>query len=113
MREILEGAAAIVAMSLYLIPSIEADARGHRNAFAITMVNVLLGWTIVGWFAARAWAHSRSDERLPRTVKRIRSAAGRATGQKILQHAQYRALMKPRAASGAIMEQRDVKRRYS
>ena len=110
MREIFEGAAVIAAMSLYLIPSIEADARGHRDAFAITMVNVLLGWTIVGWFAARAWAHSRRDERPLGALKRIRRAAGRATSQKILQHAQSRAAMESRAASGATAGRRDLKR---
>lgn len=112
MREIFEGAAVIAAMSLYLIPSIEADARGHRDAFAITLVNVLLGWTIVGWFAARAWAHSVHDERRPGAVRRNRYAAGRATSQKILQHAQSRAAMELRAASGATAR-RGLKRSYS
>ncbi|MFD1554237.1 superinfection immunity protein [Paraburkholderia silviterrae] len=109
MKEILEGAAVIAAMSLYLIPSIEADARGHHDAFAITLVNVLLGWTVVGWFAARAWAHSRREERLLRAPKRIQRAAGRVTSQKIVQHAQWRAAMEARSMVG----QRDVKRCYS
>jgi hypothetical protein len=109
MVQILEGAAVIAALSLYLIPSIEADSRGHRDAFAITMVNVLLGWTIVGWFAARAWAHSRRDERLLlRAAKRVRSAAGRLTTQKIVQHAKLRAALE----SHAKAEQRGATRLY-
>jgi hypothetical protein len=91
MLQILEGAAIIAALSLYLIPSIEADAREHKDAFAITLVNILLGWTVVGWFAARAWAHSRHDIRLlPRSLKRTRRAAGFVTSEKLLQHAKLR-----------------------
>jgi hypothetical protein len=91
MQQILEGAVIIAGISLYLIPSIEADARGHSDAFAITLVNILLGWTLVGWFAARAWARSRNDARLmARAAKRIRSAAGHVTTQKIVQHVMLR-----------------------
>jgi hypothetical protein len=88
MLQILEGAAVIAAMSLYLIPSIEADARDHKDAFAITVVNILLGWTVVGWFAARAWAHNRHESRLlPRSLIRTRRAAGFVTSHKLVQHA--------------------------
>jgi hypothetical protein len=91
MFQILKGAVLIAAIALYLIPSIEADARGHRDAFAITVVNILLGWTVVGWFAARAWAHRPQDQRLlQRVAKRIRSSAGRVTSQKIVDHAKVR-----------------------
>ncbi|MFX1737879.1 superinfection immunity protein [Paraburkholderia kururiensis] len=103
MLQILEGAAVIAAMSLYLIPSIEADAREHADAFAITMVNILLGWTIVGWFAARAWAHRAEDTQpLLRTAQRIRSAVGRVTSQKIVDHVKLR----------AALECRDLTRRH-
>lgn len=113
MREILEGAVVVAAVGLYLIPSIEADARGHRDAFSITLVNVLLGWTIVGWFAARAWAHSRRDTRLSAAAERIRRAAGHATSQKILRHAQCRTALELRMASGAMAGRHDLERCYS
>lgn len=110
MFQILEAAALIAAMSLYLIPSIEADAYEHRDAFAITMVNILLGWTIVGWFAARAWARRRHDERLlQRAAKRIRSAAGRITSQKIMDHVKLRAALACRNKAAL----RSVTRQYS
>ncbi|CAG9269238.1 superinfection immunity protein [Paraburkholderia unamae] len=107
MLQILEGAAVIAALTLYLIPSIEADARNHRDAFAITLVNVLLGWTIVGWFAARAWAHSRHNGLLPRTAMRIRGAAGHATSEKLVQHATLRTALtrREKAARGGAAEQ--------
>jgi hypothetical protein len=94
MIQILEGAAVIAALSLYLLPSIEADARGHSDAFAITAVNILLGWTIVGWFAARAWSRSQHEGRvLARAVRKIRSTAGHLTSQKIVQHVRLRAAL--------------------
>ncbi|WP_321960836.1 superinfection immunity protein [Paraburkholderia sp. J7] len=99
MFQILEGASVIAAVILYLIPSIEADARGHKDAFAITMVNILLGWTVVGWFAARAWAHSRNEQRrLPRAAKRVLHTAGRVTTQNLMQHAKLRMALESRKA---------------
>jgi uncharacterized membrane protein YbhN (UPF0104 family) len=97
MFQLLEGAALIAALSLYLIPSIEADARNHSDALVITLVNILLGWTIVGWFAARAWAHRRHDERLlSRAARKFRSTAGRVTSQKIVEHVKLRAIQECR-----------------
>lgn len=41
---------------LYLLPSIEAYRRDRSNAQSIALVNVLLGWTLLGWVAALVWA---------------------------------------------------------
>jgi len=46
----------VVAVLGYLIPSITAMAREHRNAAAIAALNVLLGWTVLGWIGALVWA---------------------------------------------------------
>ena len=40
----------------YFAPLIVAICRGHRNELAIGVLNMLLGWTIVGWVAALVWA---------------------------------------------------------
>lgn len=48
----------IVFLPLYLLPAILAFARGHKNAGAIFMLNLLLGWTIIGWIAAIIWAYT-------------------------------------------------------
>ena len=40
----------------YLLPTIVAAARDHRNTFAIFMLNLLLGWSLIGWVAAMVWA---------------------------------------------------------
>jgi hypothetical protein len=42
----------------YFAPSLVAAMRKHHNAGAILVFNLLLGWTILGWFAALVWACS-------------------------------------------------------
>ncbi|QRR09745.1 superinfection immunity protein [Burkholderia sp. MS455] len=46
----------IVLLLLYFIPSIIAFRRHHHNRTAITALNVLLGWSVIGWIAALVWA---------------------------------------------------------
>jgi len=41
---------------LYELPAIVAYNHGHRLFFAILILNILLGWTIVGWIGALIWA---------------------------------------------------------
>ncbi len=43
---------------VYLLPSGLAIYRDCRSMAWIALVNVLLGWTILGWFAAMGWAVS-------------------------------------------------------
>jgi hypothetical protein len=40
----------------YMLPGIVACARRHRNRLAIGMLNLLLGWTLLGWIGALVWA---------------------------------------------------------
>ncbi|MDR3753385.1 MAG: superinfection immunity protein [Terracidiphilus sp.] len=41
---------------VYLLPTGLAIYRDCRSMAWIAVVNVLLGWTILGWFAAMGWA---------------------------------------------------------
>jgi len=41
---------------IYLLPSLVAAHRKHNNHGAIVALNVLLGWTLLGWVAALVWA---------------------------------------------------------
>ena len=36
----------------YMLPWAIAAVRGNRNAWAVFWVNLLLGWTVVGWVVA-------------------------------------------------------------
>ena len=44
---------------VYLIPSFIAIEK--RNFWAIVALNVLLGWTMIGWVVALIWALMRDD----------------------------------------------------
>ena len=41
---------------MYFLPSIVAFARSKRDAGAILVLNLFLGWTAIGWVIALVWA---------------------------------------------------------
>lgn len=49
-------AAFTLALLLYLLPTLIAAARNCRHADAIFALNLLLGWTVIGWLAMFTWA---------------------------------------------------------
>jgi hypothetical protein len=50
----------IVGCVLYLLPWVVAAMRGKKNSGAILALNVLLGWTVIGWIIAFIWALTTS-----------------------------------------------------
>jgi Superinfection immunity protein len=44
---------------LYFVPALVAWYRGHRQTPAITVLNLLAGWTFVGWLIAMVWSCTR------------------------------------------------------
>lgn len=42
--------------ALYLLPTVICVCRGHHNSMAIVVLNILLGWTFIGWVAALVWS---------------------------------------------------------
>lgn len=56
----------IVLMSLiaiYILPGLIASARDHHNKLAIWVLNILLGWMLLGWVVALVWAFTRVDQK--------------------------------------------------
>jgi hypothetical protein len=41
---------------MYFLPSIIAIARNKRDVTAILLLNLFLGWTMIGWVVALVWA---------------------------------------------------------
>jgi len=39
-----------------LLPSLIAFVRRHHNRYAILVLNVFLGWTLIGWAVALVWS---------------------------------------------------------
>jgi hypothetical protein len=52
----------------YFLPTIIASTRKNSNATAITILNLFLGWTIIGWIGALAWAFSSGSKQAPTVV---------------------------------------------
>ena len=46
----------VIIAFLYFLPALIADWRGHDSKFAIFLVNLLFGWTFIGWFIALIFA---------------------------------------------------------
>jgi hypothetical protein len=42
----------------YFLPAGMAWGRKHNNLSSIFMLNLLLGWTVIGWIVAIIWAVS-------------------------------------------------------
>ena len=55
---------------LYFLPSIIALARSKRDLLAIFLLNLFLGWSVIGWIVALVWA-AKSD--VPTTARYYRS----------------------------------------
>jgi len=55
----------IVALLLYFVPSVVAFVRSHHNKWAIFALNLLLGWTFLGWIAALVWSLTRPSPQPP------------------------------------------------
>lgn len=53
---LLLGPAVVLAIVAYIAPYLVALRRAHPNATAIGALNLLLGWTGIGWVAALVWA---------------------------------------------------------
>lgn len=51
----------LVGFGFYFLPSIIAGARSHPNMVPIVVVNLFLGWLLVGWVIALAWAFTAYD----------------------------------------------------
>ena len=51
---------------MYFLPSIIALVRGKRDALAIFLLNLFLGWSVIGWIIALVWA-AKND--LPAVVR--------------------------------------------
>ena len=42
--------------AVYFLPTLVAASRQHPDGWAIFVVNLFLGWTLIGWVVAFAWS---------------------------------------------------------
>ena len=50
----------IFVLALMFLPTIIAVNRHHQSTLGIFFLNLLLGWTVIGWFCALFWALGRA-----------------------------------------------------
>ncbi len=46
----------ILALALYFLPTVVAVARKVTNQGSVAVINIFLGWTMIGWVVALAMA---------------------------------------------------------
>ncbi len=46
----------VVVGLIYFIPSFIANSNKKQNLSAILVLNIFLGWTVIGWIIALVWA---------------------------------------------------------
>lgn len=46
----------VIDIIIYFIPSMVADCRNLKEKTQILILNLFLGWTIIGWVVALVWA---------------------------------------------------------
>lgn len=65
----------ILLAGLYLLPTLAAWSQKHPRVLKIAALNVLTGWTIVGWIAAFAWAFSLARKQKTEAAVKQQSGA--------------------------------------
>lgn len=51
----------ILGVIVYFIPALVANNHQHPQTGAITILNLFLGWTLLGWVIALVWACSKQE----------------------------------------------------
>ena len=51
----------LLGVALYFLPTIIAGLRKHTNLTAIILLNLLLGWSGLGWVIALIWAVKKPE----------------------------------------------------
>jgi hypothetical protein len=47
---------AAILLLIYILPAFIAERRKHQHKTPILILNLFLGWTLIGWVAALVWA---------------------------------------------------------
>lgn len=61
-----ENVLILILFAAYFLPWILAASRSHPQVAPIFIVNMFLGWTLLGWVVALAWACSSVESKAAR-----------------------------------------------
>lgn len=62
MGDTILGVTITVGLGLYFLPTIIATVRRAKRLATIFAVNIIVGWTVVGWIATLIWVTERHSE---------------------------------------------------
>jgi hypothetical protein len=74
----------IIGIGLYLLPWAIAKLRSHHNSGAIFALNLLLGWTLLGWVGALVWACMNPNAAQPTVIYMAQNTDGTIQPQPIV-----------------------------
>ena len=49
----------VLIATFYFMPTLIAFLRQHKNKLAIFLLNLLMGWSVLGWVASLVWSVMR------------------------------------------------------
>lgn len=75
------GAGLIIVVLLYFVPSIVAASRKVSNAGSVFVINLLLGWTMIGWVVALAMAVKTKIPRVSIVTSGVKSECAQCGAQ--------------------------------
>jgi len=52
----------LISFGMYFLPSFVANSKKHKNLTGIILLNLLLGWTFLGWVIALVWSVQAQDK---------------------------------------------------
>ncbi|WP_455231166.1 superinfection immunity protein [Geopseudomonas aromaticivorans] len=52
----------IALICVYFIPGLVASSRDNPSAGGVWVINIFLGWTLLGWVVALAWAYASPSQ---------------------------------------------------
>jgi hypothetical protein len=59
---------AMIALVVYFVPSLIANDKEHHQRAAIFALNLLLGWTFLGWVGALVWSLTATQGAPPKAL---------------------------------------------
>jgi len=95
--------ALLILLAFYFLPAFIALLRGKRNAGALAVLNLLLGWTLVGWVVALVWALTNDAQTPPPATYVPPAPAPRIDALRARNHA-YRQRVRAARRGGPISD---------
>jgi len=53
--------AMLIGMIIFFLPTVIAFGKGHKYCWIILFINVVFGFTLIGWFGALIWSIAGDD----------------------------------------------------